>query len=380
MSTESENNFPRPKWNQAALWTGADLVALLRILTRNRWRVRPSYLPVCLIDLMFAAAHTTLKGVQSLVYGSRLRRVQLEQDPLFVVGHWRTGTTLAHELLALDPRHSFPTTYHCFLPNHFVISERFVKGWSGFTLPKNRPPDRMKMGWDLPQEDEFALCNMGVPSPYATIAFPNHPPQHQEYLELESVSPRALRRWKRALLRFLQQVQYKTPGRIVLKSPSHTFRVPVLLEMFPDAQFVHMVRHPVAVFLSTMRLWKSLYSTHGYQRPTFAGLDEYVLSTFARMHQRWEETRGLIPPGQLVELRYEDLVDDLARNMRTIYERLDLGKFDEVQPAIEAYAAEHADYQVSRYEPSPELQQEIYRRWRPYFERYGYEIDGPQST
>ena len=37
--------------------------------------------------------------------------------------------------------------------------------------------DNMAAGWDHPQEDEFALCNMGVPSPYLTIIFPNRPPQ-----------------------------------------------------------------------------------------------------------------------------------------------------------------------------------------------------------
>ena len=47
--------------------------------------------------------------------------------------------------------------------------------------------DNMLAGWDRPQEDEFALCNMGVPSPYLTFVFPNHPPQYPEYLDLEGV-------------------------------------------------------------------------------------------------------------------------------------------------------------------------------------------------
>ena len=53
--------------------------------------------------------------------------------------------------------------------------------------------DNMTAGWDCPQEDEFALCNMGLRSPYLTIAFPNHPPQDQEFFELAEVSPRARR-------------------------------------------------------------------------------------------------------------------------------------------------------------------------------------------
>ena len=51
----------------------------------------------------------------------------------------------------------------------------------------------MAAGWDRPQEDEFALCNMGVRSPYLTIAFPNHPPQDQDYLDFRGVP--AARAW-----------------------------------------------------------------------------------------------------------------------------------------------------------------------------------------
>jgi hypothetical protein len=372
MATECHEDFPQPKWNQAALWTGAEFFGLLRLLGKNRWRVRPSHLPLCLLDLMFALAHTSLRGIQSLLLGSRVKRVQLDPDPLFIVGHWRTGTTLVHELLALDPRHNFPTTFQCFVPNHFLLSERFLKRWTGFTLPANRPPDKMKMAWDLPQEDEFAICNLGVPSPYATIAFPNHPPQNQEYLELDTLSPPQLTRWKKTFLRFLKQLRYKRVGRIVLKSPTHTFRLPVLLELFPQAKFVYMVREPVAVFMSTVRLWKSLYVAHAYQKPDFRGVEQYVFATFTRMHQRWMETRQLVPPGNLVEVRFEDLLGDVSGQLESIYERLDLGPFEPVKPAVENYLAEHADYRANRYEAGAELKQEIYRQWKPYFDEYGY--------
>ena len=37
----------------------------------------------------------------------------------------------------------------------------------------------------------------------------------------------------------------RSPKRIVLKSPAHTARVRVLLELFPKARFVHIIRDPV---------------------------------------------------------------------------------------------------------------------------------------
>ena len=111
--------------------------------------------------------------------------------------------------------------------------------------------DNMEAGWDRPQEDEFALCNMGSPSPYLTIAFPNRPPQDQEYFDLEGLSPQARERWKRRLVWFLKCVTVRRRKRIVLKSPPHTFRVKTLLELFPNARFVHIIRDPHVIFPST---------------------------------------------------------------------------------------------------------------------------------
>lgn len=110
------------------------------------------------------------------LYGTIPENTQLKQPPVFIIGHWRTGTTLLHELLILDPRHNFPNTYQCLEPNHFLLTEKFFKSYFNFLLPTRRPMDNMEAGWDKPQEDEFALCMMGQPSPYLDVAFPNNPP------------------------------------------------------------------------------------------------------------------------------------------------------------------------------------------------------------
>ncbi len=372
MPEKPPEKFPRPSWHEAGLWMGCNFSGLARILWRNRFRVHWSYLPDCLFDLLFSLMNSSLGGIEQLVFARRLKRVELADDPLFILGHWRTGTTLLHELLAMDPRHRCPTTFECFAPHHFLLSERLLKRWSGFVLPRNRPTDNMTMGWDRPQEDEFALCNLGVPSPYATIAFPNHPPQFQNYLELEEVSPSMRGRWRRTFLHFLRKLTYKRPGRLVLKSPPHTFRLPMLCEMFPRAKFVHLVRDPYVVFMSTIRLWKSLYASHGYQKPNHEGLQEFVFQTFLRMHRRLDATRGLVGPGRFCQLRYEDLIADPAGQMRALYERLDLGDFGCVEEAIETDLQGRADYQPNHYELTPELRENITRRWQPYIQRQGY--------
>src|SRR5581483_10629411 len=136
-------------------------------------------------------------------------------------------------------------------PCHFLLTERVFTRVFRWMMPASRPMDNMKMGFDRPQEDEFALALLtGDASPYCTIAFPNHPPQGDEYLDLADVPESARRRWQRTLVQFLKGVTYKTGKRLVLKSPPHTARIAVLRELFPDALFLHIVRDPYVVFPS----------------------------------------------------------------------------------------------------------------------------------
>ena len=124
------------------------------------------------------------------------------------------------------------------------------------------------------------------------------------------MSPAELARWKRLFVRFLKEVTVRTGKRLVLKSPPHTARVPVLLDLFPDARFVHIVRDPRVVFPSTVNLWKTLARTHGLQRPEWPGIEEKVLREFRVIYDRLEEARPLFKPGQFAELRYEELIKD----------------------------------------------------------------------
>ncbi len=275
---------------------------------RNRFKVHWSFLYIAIIDTFVSFGHTLIRWLQEAILGRRIRKTKITEPPIFILGHWRTGTTLLHELLIRDERFSYPNTYECMEPNHFLLTEGLFTRFFWFLMPAHRPMDNMKAGFDRPQEDEFALCMLGQPSPYLTIAFPNNPPQGEKYLDLEGLSAGTLRSWKRTFKQFLKQVTYKGGKRLVLKSPPHTARIKVLKDMFPGALFIHIVRDPYVVFPSTVNLWKSLYRTHGLQKPTFAGLEEYVLRTYTRLYQRLEEGKKLLAPNQFYELRYEDMI------------------------------------------------------------------------
>ena len=215
--------------------------------------------------------------------------------------------------------------------------------------------DNMAAGWHRPQEDEFALGNLGQPTPYMSMLFPRRGPVYPEYLDLRSLTPEQSKAWQNALAEFFRRITYRDNRRIIVKSPAHTARVRTLLEMYPDAKFVHIVRNPFDVFASTVNLWKSLNEV---QRVQAAGdqawIEEYVLDGLERMYAAFEADRQLLGDNQLYDLRYEDLVEEPSGQLRRIYDQLDLGDFSSVEPAVAGHLAEVKNYRTNHYELAEE--------------------------
>jgi hypothetical protein len=210
------------------------------------------------------------------------------------------------------------------------------------------------------------------------MAFPMTSSDVPEALDIEKLSPADRTRWERALRRFLTMLAVRDPRRPVLKSPPHTARVGVLAEMFPEARFLHIVRDPFVVFPSTLRLWRSLHEVQGLQVDDGAALERYAFAAFAEMYAAFDRDRDRLAPGRLHELRYEDLVADPVGRLAEAYERLDLGGFDSVRPALESHARSMKRYRTNTYRHDPRLVGEIARRCRFFIDRHGYEI--PRET
>lgn len=355
------------------LWHGMTMRAWFSMLARQRFSVSPSRWSMAAIISLISPMNSTLAAMQNAFWGRRIREARVDPDPIFIVGHWRSGTTLLHELLVLDDQFTYPNTYCCFTPEHFLVSRYVIPWWLKFLMPSRRPMDNMEVSWNRPQEDEFALCNMGIPSPYLSFAFPNIPGIDRHYMDLRDVPQAELDRWKEAFLRFLKCVSVAGGGRqIVLKTPLHTARIDTLRELFPDAKFVHIVRDPYILFPSTVRTWKRMSEDEGLQAPKHEGLEEVILSRFVRMYEVFEESRSRIPAANFCEVRYEDLIDDPVAGVREIYDQLGLEGFESALPALEKRAEGMRGYKVNRHKLSDEMRDRITDRWSGFIRRYEY--------
>lgn len=368
------------------VWSGMTLSAWLRLLRRNRFAISPTRLPRAAVMTAAALANSRFARTQERRYGQRIAATELAAAPLFIIGHWRSGTTFLHELLALDERFLWPTTYECLAPSHFLVTQGWARRHLARFLPATRPMDAMRFGFEHPQEDEFALLNLGLASPYETLAFPNRRPAGTEYLDPAGLSGDQRAAWQSGFLRFLQAVQFRAERRdpaaagrrMLLKSPTHTARLAVLRALFPKAAFVHMVRNPCELFASTRRLWTVLFAREGLQKPRLGALkggtpalDDDIFAMLERLYRDFPRQADLIPARQFCEIRYEDLAARPLEVLARLYDHLDLGDFSGMRKKFADYLKE-LHHVPNRHCLTGAEKTEIRRRWAAYFARYGY--------
>ena len=310
--------------------------------------------------------------LETLFFGRRIARTKLDHPPIFILGHWRSGTTLLHNLMTLDPELTYPNLFQVMAPNNFLLTESWVTKLTRWTLPKTRPMDNMATDWQLPQEDEMALLQMTLMSPYLMLAHQKDPSVFRRYFDLTELTPQELQTWQNAFLRFLKKLTIRNNKPIVLKSPTHTFRIPVLLKMFPEAKFVYIYREPYAVFNSGVHLRRTLFLENGLGQPYYDSLEEDVLDVYSKCFETYERTKHLIPPGHLHEVRFEDLEADPLGQMQLVYDKLGLTSWPLVEPQIQQQVPELTRYKKNKYQMDEALMRRVYEAWKPSFDLYGY--------
>lgn len=314
-----------------------------------------------------------MNAAEAVIYGRAIRNTKIEHPPIFILGHWRSGTTLLHNLMTLDSQVTYPNLYQCVYPGHFLLTERILAPLTAWMLPKTRPMDNMSTSWKAAIEDEVAIAiDCGI-SPYLMLAFHDRPDLYDRYFDPCDMTDSERSRWKKSLCTLMKKLTIVKNKSIVLKSPSHTYRIPTLLEMFPDSKFVYISRDPYAVFLSTLHLRNTMFVQNSLGPPRLQNYEEEVLHYYEKCIRRYEETKSLIPPERLHELRFEDLEADPQVAMEQIYKQLDLPGWEtEVEEKIRMQLASMKSYKKNTFEMDPEQKRKVFERLRWVFDLYGY--------
>jgi omega-hydroxy-beta-dihydromenaquinone-9 sulfotransferase len=339
-----------------------------RLLKENRFAVSLRYLP--------NAASISLMSMVNSWLARRDRLVDCTdteiRPPLFILGHWRSGTTHLHYLLDQDPGLCAPNTYQVCYPSSFLRSEESHGGKLAHLVPEKRPQDNMPMSMKTPNEDEIALAALGLPSPYLGWAFPDRSSHYLRFLSFQDATGEETEAWKSGFTAYLRRLSHGHSRRLVIKSPTHTARLKLLLELFPDARFIHIHRDPYTVFQSSLHLYRTWERQFAFlQRPDMDAIEDYAIDIYREMYQRYFEDLHLVPEGNLHTLAFESLERDPMAAMEEVYGTLGLPGFPAER--FGRYLAGVSEYRKNEHRPLEARQKErIAREWGFAFEKLGY--------
>lgn len=298
------------------------------------------------------------------------------EDPVFIIGHWRSGTTYAHNLLSCDDRFGYCSTYQTVFPHLMLWGRSFFQGCMSAVMPASRPTDSMQLGASLPQEEEFALSNMTPCSHYHFWMFPRRMAEYRDrYLTFSTASDAERREFLQALDKVMRIALHVSGKRIFLsKNPPHTGRVGMLLEHYPRARFIYLIRNPYVVYESTRNFFRSTLAAVRMQKISDEELDREILLNYRALYEHYEADKRLIPAGQLFEVRFEELEAAPLETAERIYRELSLGDFQSVRPAMERHVASLRGFRKKTYRFDLQTTLTVERYWGDALKQWGYHL------
>ena len=315
-----------------------------------------------------------LKAVQDRRYNHLLRDKEVNMEPLFILGHWRSGTTFVHNVLAHDKHFGYTTTYQTVFPHLMMWGQPMFKKTMAWLMPDKRPTDNMELNVDLPQEEEFALSNMMPCSYYNFWYLPQNMMDYcDRFLTMERATEEERRTFRETFLKLMKISLWNTGGtQFLSKNPPHTGKVKELLEIFPNAKFIYLMRNPYTVFESTRSFFTNTIIPLQLQRIAPEQMEANILEVYTRLYRKYEQDKHLIPSGNLIEVKFEDFEADALGMTEHIYKTLSIPGFEAAKADITAYLEKKKGYKKNAYKYESRTIELVERHWEFALQDWGY--------
>lgn len=312
---------------------------------------------------------------QNRRFRKQLADKPLEHDPVFILGHWRSGTTFVHNVLSCDEHFGYCTTYQTVFPHFIMWGQGFFKPIMRWIMPSKRPTDNMELIPDQPQEEEFALQNMCPYNYYNFWVFPKRMKEYaNKYLTFDEATEEEKQTFRTAFQKLMRISLWNTKGtQFLSKNPPHTARVKEILEMYPNAKFIYLVRNPYTVFNSTHSFFTNTVKPLQLHCISEEEMDQNILDIYNLMDKHYQAQKVLIPEGNLIEVKFEDFEADALGVTENIYRTLNLPGFEEARPAMEKYVGAKRGHKKNKYDYPQEIIDKVNTHWGHVIERYNYE-------
>lgn len=316
-------------------------------------------------------------GIEKLRFGKEIRKHPEILSPVFIIGHWRTGTTLLHKLFSLDPHLHAPTLFEVAVPDSFLISRNYYRPIFRLLLSEYRPMDMVKIGMDEPQEDEYALYRLIKNSPLEKLVFP----KSGSFFLSTNVSfvpePSEMDLWIKSFRNYFIRLQLRDNRRIVSKNPFNSFRIKILSELYPDARFINLVRHPFDVVPSTVHMWDVVQKQNCLTRFGKKPAAKEVTDVLNKLLLTVEADRTLVSSSNFCEIRFEDLEQDPGTTLKRIYDQFRMPYPSEMDRKMKEFFSDNINFKKNQFTLSEESLEYICRTLDWFMKKHHYPLFRP---
>ena len=313
---------------------------------------------------------------ENIRFGKKIENFSIKESPIFIIGHHRSGTTYLHNLMIQDENFGYISLLQCLAPNHFLVSEKLLKLLTKITLPKTRPMDNVSLSIDSPEEEEFAMSNISVYSGFHLKHFPKKMLDiFTKYVLFNGTSQQIKECWKNQYIKVLKKASFSMNSKkLILKTPENMARIKLLLEMFPDAKFIHIYRNPYNVYLSTKNLYLKDLAIHTFQNINIKDIEKNIFFFYKELMQRFFVEKTLIPSQNFIEIKFEDFEANPLKELEKVYYELKLPGFQIAEEYFRKYIETQKEYKKNEYLLDDKTQKKIYQNWKFTIEKWKYDV------
>ena len=330
------------------------------------------------ITLIINLINWPFRAYEKLFINSKYAEEKIKKDPVFIVGHWRSGTTHLHNILCQDPQMAYVTTFQSVFPDTlFNKAGRFIfEGFARILIPGTRKGDNVILGTSLPQEEEFAIGDKTAISFYYFWMFPRSLKKfYDQCIRFKGVDGAKIKSWKKDYELLITKALHNTNReRFLSKNPPNTGRIEVLLEMFPNAKFIHIHRNPVEVYLSTQNFFNKMLPHLQLQSIDPLKLEEDIILLYKDIMQDYLKQREMIPAGQLAEISFEELEKNPKLCIKNLYNSLGLSGYQKSESYFESYLDSKKSYQKNKHHITAKMIHKIETEWGFAMKEWSYDV------
>jgi len=332
------------------------------------------YLPKFFYFLITSLLFKPLRIIENIFFNRKIRRHLPNKNPIFILGHMRSGTTHLHNILSCDTNLTFPNTLQAYTFGFCILAQKFISPFIKSFTPKKRYMDNMQVSMNLPQEEEFSIFSISEHSFFYHMFFPKKANDFfTKYVLFENLTEREIKQWKHVFYSLMQKFSYIGNGKpLLIKNPVNTSRFEILMDIFPDARFVNIVRNPYEVFVSTKHLYNKLLPICQLQKLNKNKIEENILTFYELQMKKYCEKKHKINPENLIEIKYEELINEPTKTLKRIYDHFNLSDFENQNIHFQNYLKSISGYKTNTFEISKSDIEKVNKNWGFAFDEFKY--------